>query len=174
MIVVQHVLTSFRSSFAPSVLQTIHNINNTHRCLKKYCDCFNSGIQCTSRCKCNDCKNGKEDDNNDDDEGSYADTKEDVSLYNDNRISPTHNETDDFIVPDTDSTTSDYRPMGRVDDDDYRSYFADTSKMMEDDYIGMREEDVRSEDNDTTTRDSMRLLRSASDVSGSAAQMEAV
>ena len=26
-------------------------------CLKKYCECFNSGNKCTSNCKCEDCKN---------------------------------------------------------------------------------------------------------------------
>ena len=30
----------------------------THRCLKKYCVCFNAGVECSAgRCKCNDCKN---------------------------------------------------------------------------------------------------------------------
>jgi len=26
-------------------------------CLKKYCECFNSGIGCGSHCKCETCKN---------------------------------------------------------------------------------------------------------------------
>lgn len=27
------------------------------RCLKKYCDCFNTGIKCSDLCNCQDCKN---------------------------------------------------------------------------------------------------------------------
>ena len=30
-------------------------------CLKKYCECFNSGVRCTSNCKCQECKNTLED-----------------------------------------------------------------------------------------------------------------
>jgi hypothetical protein len=26
-------------------------------CLKKYCECYNSGLKCTSSCKCEECKN---------------------------------------------------------------------------------------------------------------------
>ena len=27
------------------------------KCLKKYCDCFNNGLSCTSKCSCRDCQN---------------------------------------------------------------------------------------------------------------------
>jgi len=27
------------------------------KCLKKYCDCFNNGLSCTSKCSCKDCQN---------------------------------------------------------------------------------------------------------------------
>ena len=30
------------------------------RCLKKYCDCFNTGVKCTDRCRCIDCHNFEE------------------------------------------------------------------------------------------------------------------
>lgn len=26
-------------------------------CLKKYCECYNNGLKCTSSCKCEECKN---------------------------------------------------------------------------------------------------------------------
>jgi hypothetical protein len=29
------------------------------KCLKKYCECFEHGVSCTSRCDCRDCLNGK-------------------------------------------------------------------------------------------------------------------
>ena len=29
-------------------------------CLKRYCECFKAGIQCTSACSCHDCRNGRE------------------------------------------------------------------------------------------------------------------
>jgi len=32
-------------------------ISLSFRCLKKYCDCFNTGIKCSSRCKCENCQN---------------------------------------------------------------------------------------------------------------------
>lgn len=32
----------------------------TSRCLKRYCECFQSGVQCTQFCECLDCQNGKD------------------------------------------------------------------------------------------------------------------
>ena len=29
------------------------------KCIKKYCECFASGVECTEYCECSDCKNGK-------------------------------------------------------------------------------------------------------------------
>ena len=29
------------------------------KCIKKYCECFQSGVQCTQNCQCNECANGK-------------------------------------------------------------------------------------------------------------------
>ncbi len=29
-------------------------------CLKKYCECFNSGVRCNSSCKCEECRNREE------------------------------------------------------------------------------------------------------------------
>lgn len=29
------------------------------RCMKKYCECYQAGIQCTEKCKCANCSNGK-------------------------------------------------------------------------------------------------------------------
>lgn len=31
----------------------------TSKCLKKYCECYQSGVQCTEYCLCEDCHNGK-------------------------------------------------------------------------------------------------------------------
>jgi hypothetical protein len=31
--------------------------NEIYSCLKKYCDCFSTGLKCSSRCKCDGCKN---------------------------------------------------------------------------------------------------------------------
>lgn len=39
-------------------------------CRKKYCECFQSGAKCGSKCKCDDCKNRK-------------DTKEGIDKFND-------------------------------------------------------------------------------------------
>ena len=30
------------------------------RCQKRYCECFNAGVQCTSSCQCQNCCNGRE------------------------------------------------------------------------------------------------------------------
>ena len=30
-------------------------------CLKKYCECFQSGVKCAPSCRCIDCRNGKHD-----------------------------------------------------------------------------------------------------------------
>lgn len=30
------------------------------RCQKRYCECFNAGVQCTSACQCHNCCNGRE------------------------------------------------------------------------------------------------------------------
>lgn len=30
------------------------------KCLKKYCECFREGMQCTSNCRCTGCANGRE------------------------------------------------------------------------------------------------------------------
>jgi len=30
------------------------------RCLKKYCECFQAGVQCTQNCECLGCENGKD------------------------------------------------------------------------------------------------------------------
>ena len=32
-------------------------------CLKKYCECFKGGIKCTESCRCRDCKNNENHDN---------------------------------------------------------------------------------------------------------------
>lgn len=32
------------------------------KCLKKYCECFSSGMPCGMFCKCENCENGKEKD----------------------------------------------------------------------------------------------------------------
>ena len=29
-------------------------------CLKKYCECYNDGLGCNEICKCEDCKNNKQ------------------------------------------------------------------------------------------------------------------
>lgn len=29
------------------------------KCIKKYCECFASGVECTEYCECSDCNNGK-------------------------------------------------------------------------------------------------------------------
>lgn len=30
------------------------------KCIKKYCECFRDGLQCTNLCRCTDCQNGRE------------------------------------------------------------------------------------------------------------------
>jgi hypothetical protein len=32
--------------------------------LKKYCECFNAGLKCKDNCRCEECENGKHDEEN--------------------------------------------------------------------------------------------------------------
>ena len=44
------------------------------QCLKKYCECFQAGVQCTQNCECTNCENGKN--------GLYNTSTEMFSLLN--------------------------------------------------------------------------------------------
>jgi len=48
-------------AFAPKIESTQHSRGchcKKSRCVKKYCECFQNKIHCTSKCKCMDCDNG--------------------------------------------------------------------------------------------------------------------
>merc|ERR1712038_1077744 len=64
-----------------------------NRCLKKYCDCFNSNIRCKKSCRCIGCKNGKELDCDDDED--LAQASETTKKGNDQSILPL-----DIMLPD--------------------------------------------------------------------------
>ena len=64
-----------------------------YRCLKKYCDCFNSNIRCKKSCRCIGCKNGKELDCDDDED--LAQASETTKKGNDQSILPL-----DIMLPD--------------------------------------------------------------------------
>lgn len=54
------------------------------QCRKRYCECFQSGSQCSKNCKCLDCKNREPDEHahelEDEDEGSSADVEAAAAL----------------------------------------------------------------------------------------------
>lgn len=51
-----------RSNIDPEDTERNCNCKKSN-CLKKYCECFNSGVKCTSSCKCEECKNCEAGDN---------------------------------------------------------------------------------------------------------------
>ncbi|KRX01940.1 hypothetical protein PPERSA_07585 [Pseudocohnilembus persalinus] len=62
--------TAFKSKIVENQNQLEHfkgcNCKKSN-CQKKYCECFNQGVQCTKHCKCEDCKNGFPHTHSDDD-----------------------------------------------------------------------------------------------------------
>lgn len=53
---------AFEQKIIPEGQAVIHskgcNCRNSH-CLKRYCECYAAGVQCSSKCKCISCQNGK-------------------------------------------------------------------------------------------------------------------
>ena len=53
---------AFEQKIVPEGQAVIHskgcNCKNSH-CLKRYCECYAAGVQCSSKCKCVSCQNGK-------------------------------------------------------------------------------------------------------------------
>ena len=41
-----------------------YHYSSTPRCLKKYCVCFNAGLNCNELCECRDCKNQEAEEDN--------------------------------------------------------------------------------------------------------------
>jgi Tesmin/TSO1-like CXC domain, cysteine-rich domain len=55
------------------------NCRKSH-CQKKYCECYQMGVQCTEQCKCTSCHNGKKETSKKKDRGSAS--REESRLYN--------------------------------------------------------------------------------------------
>jgi len=68
-------------------------------CLKKYCQCFQASVKCTSRCRCVNCQNG-EDDRSSSDGSAVKDSSDGVYVWHDapRLASPSNNCHDDLIV----------------------------------------------------------------------------
>ena len=54
--------TSAESEVAPTRKHVKGCKCKNSKCLKNYCECFQMGVNCTSKCKCKGCENGKVDD----------------------------------------------------------------------------------------------------------------
>ncbi len=61
--------------FFLTIVDCLFHLSHTRmeRCLKKYCDCFNSDLKCDpSKCRCTDCQNSPFDDDLEGDESSVS------------------------------------------------------------------------------------------------------
>ena len=66
---------AFEQKIIPEGQAVIHskgcNCRNSH-CLKRYCECYAAGVQCSSKCKCVSCQNGKPPGDDQDGEGEKS------------------------------------------------------------------------------------------------------
>ncbi len=66
---------AFEQKIIPEGQAVIHskgcNCKNSH-CLKRYCECYAAGVQCSSKCKCVACQNGKPPGDDQDGEGEKS------------------------------------------------------------------------------------------------------
>ena len=66
---------AFEQKIIPEGQAVIHskgcNCKNSH-CLKRYCECYAAGVQCSSKCKCISCQNGKPPGDDQDGEGEKS------------------------------------------------------------------------------------------------------